>query len=141
MSQEELLTLTEAAKYAHVTRQAIYKALRERGLKAQKIDNRWLLRKGDIDEYRGNKYNRDMRMVNGQLIFDMVKGEFSVMQVCKVISATLGRPFPPQRLYYLLRSGQIKSFKKGSAWIIKKEDAVALLQEELDKNNLQIKEN
>ncbi len=137
-STEELLTLEEAAKYARVTRQAIYKALRNRGLKAKKVGRKWMLSKEHIDEYRSNKYNRDMRVVNGQLIFDMEKGEFSVTQVCKVFSATLGRPFPMQRLYYLLRTGQLRSFKKGSAWIINKEDAVALLQEEMDKYNISV---
>ena len=131
--KNEMLTLTEAADYAHVTRQAIYTALRKRGLKAQKVGNRWLLLKADIDDYRGNKYNRDKRIINGQLVFDMEKGEFSVMQVLKVMSAALGYPFRIQRLYYLLRSGQLPSFKKGAAWIIMGKDASKLLQDELDK--------
>ncbi len=134
MTKEELLTLTEAAKYARVTRQAIYKALRDRGLKAKKVGRRWMLTHADIDEYRGNKYNRDMRIVNGEYVFDMSKGEFSVMQVCKVMSSTLGRPFPLNRLYYLLRSGQLRSRKKGCSWVIQKDDAVKLLQSELEKN-------
>lgn len=130
---EELLTLAEAAIYARVTRQAIYKALRNRGLKAKKVGHKWMLTKAHIDEYRANKYNRDLRVVNGELVFDMDKGEFSATQVCKVFSATLGRPFSLQRIYYLLRTGQLRSFKKGATWVIKKDDAVRLLQEEMDK--------
>ena len=136
IDKEEFFSLNEAAEYAHVTRQAIYKALTHRGLKAKKIGRRWHITRKDLDEYRVNKYNRDNRVINGELVFDMDKGEFSVPQVCKVFSSTMGRPFPVQRLYYLLRIGQLKASRKGASWVIKKEDAIELLQEEMGKYNI-----
>lgn len=127
-SPEEFFSLEEAGQYAHVTRQAIYLAIRNRGLKAKKINNRWYTTKEDIDYYRMNKHNRDLRKDAGEYIFDMDKGHFSVSQVVKVISATIGCPFPVQRLYYLLRRGQVKGIRRGKAWIIQKDDAVSLLE-------------
>lgn len=124
---EEFFSLTEAAQYCHVTRQAIYVAIRKRNLVATKKGRRWNIKRSDMDYYRSNKYNRDRRKIGNELLFDMEKGFFSVLQVCKVISATIGRPYSLQHIYYLLRTGQLKAMKKGSAWVITKEDAIKLL--------------
>jgi len=130
---EELLSLAQAAKYAHVTRQAIFVAIKYRGgLNGIRKNNKWYIRRKDLDEYRTNKFNRDLRKHNGEYVFDMDKGHFSVHQVCKVLSSSLKRPYALQHLYYLIRTGQLKAFKTGYAWVIKKEDAVELLQKELD---------
>lgn len=130
---EGYMSLPEAAKYAHVTRQAIYLAMRNRGLRGTKIGKQWYVTKTDLDEYRGNKYNRDLRKQDGEYVFDMDKGYFSVSQVCRVMSATLGKPYSMQHIYYLLRTGQMRSFRKGAAWVIPKDDAVALLDKEKKK--------
>ena len=135
---EDFMTLQQAAAYSHVTRQAVYKALKAKAIKAEKKGNRWYITKENIDAYRANKYNREDRVIDGEPVFDLEKGYFSVHQVCKVISATLGRPFPRQHLYYLLRTGQLKAFRKRSAWVIKKVDAVELLQREIDKMNSRV---
>lgn len=136
--QPEILSLREAGLHAHVQRQSIYLAIKKGRLKATKVNNRWRIKLLDLDDYRCSKYNRDYRTINGELVFDMEKGEFSVQQVCKVMCATLNRQFSMQRLYYLLRIGQVKAFKKGSTWVILKEDAVALLDIELTKNQMAV---
>lgn len=135
----ELFTLTEAGQYARVTRQAIYVALKAKRLKATKLNNRWKIKKEDLDEYRGNKYNRDLRKQNGELVFDMEKGHFSVPQVCKVLSASLNRPYSLNHLYYLIRSGKVKAFRKGYAWVIHKDDAIALLEKERGAEKFQLR--
>jgi excisionase family DNA binding protein len=130
---EDYMTLQQAAEYSHVTRQAVYKALKSKAIIAEKKGNRWYITKKNLDAYRANKYNRDDRVIDGELVFDMEKGYFSASQVCKIISSALRRPFPMNRLYYLLRTGQLKAFRKRSAWVIKNVDAAALLQSEIDK--------
>jgi len=127
---DDFLSLAEAAEYAHVTRQAIYVAIRKRGLPAVKKNRQWCISRKDLDEYRANKYNRDKRKFNDEFIFDMEKGHFSVQQVCKVISATLKRPYSLQHIYYLMRRGKLKAFRMGAAWVIAKDDAVDLLEKE-----------
>lgn len=135
-NSEDILSIREASFIGRVKRQAVYVAIRKGRLRAKKINNKWLIKSLDLEDYRLNKYNRDFRQIDGEYVFDMEKGEFSVQQVCKVISATLNRPFPMQRLYYLLRTGRIKSLKKGAAWVILKEDAIALLESEMIKNQM-----
>ena len=127
---EEFFSLKQAGDYAHVKRQAVYLAIKNRGLKAEKIGSRWRIKRADYDEWRANKYNRDKRKINGQLVFDLEKGHFSLNQVCKIFSETLGYSYSLQHLYYLVRTGQLKAFRKGSAWVIVKEDAIELLEKE-----------
>jgi len=62
----------------------------------------------------------------------MEKGEFSVMQVLKVMSAALWIPIPNPETLLFMRSGNCPHFKKGAAWIIMGKDASKLLQDELD---------
>ena len=79
-----------------------------------------------------NKYNRENREVHGVLVYDFEKGEFSPTHVAKVIADSTQKPYPVARVYYLLRRGEVKAYKKGAAWVILKEDAVALLEKESD---------
>jgi excisionase family DNA binding protein len=127
---QEYLTLTEAAEYSHVTRQAVYVAIRKGKLQARKKGRKWLMTKEEIDAYRAIKYDPDRRRYQGQEVFDFEKGYFSVTHVSKIISASLGRPYGRQRVYYLIRSGELKAARKGHAWVIHKIDAMALLEKE-----------
>jgi len=132
MVEEELIPLRKAAEIAKVTKQALYVALKKRGLKAIMKNGRYYLTKNSIDDYRINKYNRDLRKVDGEYIFDLTKGHFSIQQVCKVFSSSLGCPYSFQHLYYLLRTGQLRGFRKGKAWVIPKDEAIALLEKEME---------
>lgn len=131
MTSEDLFDLKQAAQYAHVTRQAPYVAVKNGKIKAIMKNRKWYISKKDLDEYRANKYNPDFKMREGEFVFDMDKGHFSVQHVSKVVSHALGHEYPFQHIYYLLRTGQLKGFRKGRAWIIPKEEAVALLEKEL----------
>lgn len=132
-ASEDFYSLSEAAVYANVTRQAIYIAIKKNRITANKISGKWHISREDLDRYRASKYNGDNRKVLGYRIFDLEKGHYSVHIVGKLISEQLGRHFPIQRIYYLLRTGQVKGFKKGAAWVVTKEDALKLLENELDK--------
>jgi len=129
--KEELFSLRDAAKICNVTKQALYVASRKNRLKIIKKNKRIFVTQKSLNDYRINKYNSDYRKSNGELIFDLSKGHFSIHQVLKALAEKLPNPFPKQRLYYLLRTGQIAGFRKGKAWIIMKEDAKALLDQEM----------
>lgn len=124
------LTVSQAASLSHVTRQAIYSAIKHGRLIAKFHEKNWYVTTADLESYRISKYNRDLRKRDGEYIFDLEKGHFSVQQVSKVLSAALGRPYPAQHLYYLLRTGDLQAFRIGKTWVIKKEHAVALLEQE-----------
>jgi hypothetical protein len=126
----ELLTISEAAAHSRVSRQAIYVALRDKRLKGFIHKRKWFIKREDLDYYRSQKYIGDNRKNNGEPIFNLEKGIYSVHQLSKFMSLGLGRPFPMQRVYFLLKRGRIKSHRVGAAWIILKEDAILLLEEE-----------
>lgn len=137
---KERMTVAQAADLSHVTRQAIYSAIRKKQLNAQIIGKQWYVTVEDLEKYRLNKYNRDLRKRDGEFIFDMQKGHFSVHQVAKILSSALGKSYPSQRIYYLMRMGYLKAFKSGAAWVIKKEDAVRLLEQERANSSIYMRE-
>ena len=51
-------------------------------------------------------------MFDGELLFDNMKGYYSVNQVAKMLSV------PAQKIYYATRVGLMKATRKGAAWVI-----------------------
>jgi excisionase family DNA binding protein len=114
--ENKLVSITEAAKLNKVTRQAIYVAIKLNKLKARKDSTRWAIHLDDLAEYRKHKYSRARSVFNGELVFDLNKGQVSVNQAAKMLNV------PPQKIYYATRSGKLKAFRKGAAWVINVED-------------------
>lgn len=129
--EEELIPLRKAAMMCNVTKQALYVAFKKRGLKAIMMNKRIFVTEKALYDYQLNKYNSDLRKFEGEYVFDLTKGHFSIHQVLRALSEELKRPYPKQRIYYFLRTGQLKGFRKGNAWIVMQESAVELLQKEL----------
>lgn len=127
---DEIFTLQAAADYMHVKRQAVYIALQKGRLKSRREKRNHIFLKKDLDEYRASKYNRDHRMLDGVHIHDLEKGFLSVNHVSKTIAAMLRKPYPTQRVYYLLRNGYLKGHKVGGTWVISIDDAKALYERE-----------
>lgn len=125
-----MMTPKEAAEYSHVTLQAIYLAMRKGHLKSEKKGHKRYLSQYDIDEYRLNKYNRMRKNRQGEEIFDIEKGLFSVPQICRILSVKLGMKISVQRIYYCLREGYLPAYRHGSFWVIKLEDAEKFLVRE-----------
>ena len=130
MNPDDLLTITEAAEYSRVSRQAVYVALKDKRLLGFQRKNKWFVRRADLDYYRSQKYIGDNRKNAGKKIFNLEEGRYSVHQVAKFMAAGLGRPYTMNRVYFLLMKGRLKALRVGAAWVIMKEDAVALLQDE-----------
>lgn len=110
------VSITEAARLNKVTRQAIYVAIKLNKLKAKKDSSRWTIDLDALAEYRKQKYSRARSTHNGELIFDNMKGCFSVNQAAKQLNV------PPQKIYYATRSGKLKAERKGAAWVINAND-------------------
>ena len=113
--ERKVVSITEAAKINNVTRQAIYVAIKQKKLKATK-KTRWEIDLKDLEEYRRNKYSRKKSMFQGELLFDNEKGYYSVKQVSKMLA------IPAQKVYYALRTGMLKSTRKGAAWVVHTDD-------------------
>jgi len=138
-ANEEFNSLSEAADYARICRQAVFVAIRKGQLKAEKrfVLNRrnrrlfqWIIKRSDLDEYRKNKYSREKRMVEGERLFDLERDRLSVLHAARILSEALRCPYPTHRLYYLLRVGKARGFKRVGAWIIKKEELIRIYKME-----------
>lgn len=114
--ENKLVSITEAAKINKVTRQAIYVAIKLNKLKARKETTRWTIHLDDLQAYRDQKYSRSKSVFDGELLFDNMKGYFSVNQVAEMLKV------PNQKIYYATRVGHLKAQRKGAAWVIHTED-------------------
>jgi hypothetical protein len=131
---DEIFTLAQAADYAHVERQAIFVAIRDGKLIAEKRPKGgllcWFVKRSDLDAYRASKYIRDKRIVDGQKLFDIENGRLSVFHLSKLLTKKLKRPYPTARIYHLLYTGALRASKKANAWVISAEDAEKLYLKE-----------
>ena len=123
----KVVSITEAARINNVTRQAIYVAIKQRKLKAIKDATRWSIHLDDLEEYRRNKYSRTKSMYAGELLFDNLKGYFSVNQAAKLLNV------PAQKIYYATRVGLLKACRKGAAWVIHIDDIKSYQENYLNK--------
>ncbi len=127
--QTDIVSITKAAKINHVTRQAIYVAIKQRKLKASKKGMRWTIDLKDLEEYRKYKYSRTKSTFNGELLFNNEEGIFSINQVAQQLNV------PAQKIYYATRVGLLKATRKGAAWIIHMNDINAYKENYLNKKN------
>ena len=125
----KVVSITEAARLNKVTRQAIYVAIKQKKLKAQKDATRWTIRLDDLEEYRSNKYSRTKSTFNGELLFYNMQGYYSVNQAAKLLGV------PAQKIYYATRVGMLKAFRRGAAWVVKKEDIEQYKEQHLSQKN------
>jgi excisionase family DNA binding protein len=126
-SDKKVVSITEAARINNVTRQAIYVAIKQKKLKARKEATRWVIHVEDLAEYRKNKYSREKSTFAGELLFDNMKGYYSVNQVAKLLNV------PAQKIYYATRIGHMKACRKGAAWVIHVDDVKQYQQNYLSK--------
>jgi excisionase family DNA binding protein len=116
VTQRRVVSITEAARINNVTRQAIYVAIKQKKLRAYKDTTRWTIDLEDLENYRKQKYSRTKSMFDGELLFDNVKGYFSVNQVAKMLNV------PAQKIYYATRVGLLKAIRRGAAWVVHTND-------------------
>ncbi len=116
---QNLVSITEAAKIHKVTRQAIYVAIKSNKLKAKKDSSRWMIDLNDLQEYKKMKYSRTKSVFNGELLFDNRKGYYSINQVARMLNV------PAQKIYYATRTGYLKASRKGAAWVVHENDIKA----------------
>lgn len=121
---QAMMSLKEASTMAHVTRQALYVAIKKGHLKAQQNSAKhWYVDQKDLDAYRAGKYSRERSTFNGQRVFRKEYKEISIHEGAKFLGV------PPQRLYYLTRTGQIPFTRKGSAIVLNFDELKSFFEE------------
>jgi excisionase family DNA binding protein len=133
MEKKEFLTVAEAANLMNVGKMAIQSAIVKKRLKAHKASqattSKWLIDPKDLEEYKNTKYTRDHSCFEGELLYDKRKGEFSVKEAAEVLN------IPVHKIYYLLRTEKINSFKKGFHSVIHIDDLKAYQNNREEKEN------
>lgn len=114
--QPETYTINELAKATGYTRIAICKAIAGKRLKAKKDGNIWVVTIKDFDEYYKTRYDRKFSTFEGKPLFDKDQGQYSIIEAAKIIGCC------EQDLYYACRVGKMSSTRKGSSWIVQKDE-------------------
>jgi excisionase family DNA binding protein len=130
VENKSVVSITEAARINNVTRQAIYVAIKQKKLRAQKDATRWTISLKDLEDYRKNKYSRTKSTFDGELLFDNKKGYFSVNQVAEMLNV------PAQKIYYATRVGHLKAQRKGAAWVMHTDDVKTYQENYLNKKTV-----
>ena len=109
------LSISEAARITCVTRQAIHMAIRNGQLKATK-NKTWIIKAKDLKEYQEKKYSRSKTKIDGELLYDDSKGNYSVTQASVLMNSTVSH------IYYAIYKGYLKASRKKYAWVIHIDD-------------------
>jgi excisionase family DNA binding protein len=128
MTDDIQMSISECAEYGNVGRQAIFLAIKKQKLKAAQINGRWRINKSDYEEYRLDRYNRQKHKVDGERVFDVESGLLTADQVRTVLSHETKTVFTINHIYYLLRTGDLPSYRKGKAWVISMPDVQAFIE-------------
>jgi excisionase family DNA binding protein len=112
----------EAADHGHVSRQAIYSAIRAGRLSATKVGKTLYILRSDYDEYRMTRYNPMRRSAGGMRLIDFEAGQYTVQVAAKIMAELTNQPFPSSKLYNLIYAGYIRAYRYGKAWVLMKED-------------------
>lgn len=116
MSETEM-TLTEAAEYFGVTRQAIYQAIKVKKIHGYKTkSNRWRIPQSEVEAYIVRRYNREYAMFEGKPLFNKELGEIGVSQAARKFNVR------SQKIYYWLRGGYLPYQRRGAAYILLESD-------------------
>ncbi len=133
-------TIKTAAKYLELTRGAIHTAIRTGKLKATRAKGyqnmagghevKYFINQNDLDAYVKSKHNHQLRVKNGELLFDPDKGIYSTDGAASFLSKELGIDYPRNRVYYLIRRGLLRVKKYGASFLLQKEDLLAVAERE-----------
>ena len=110
------MNLNEIREEYGINPQCVKNAIHKQRLKAKKVNGRWMIKETDLHHYLDNRHSRKLSRINGALIFDKEKGEYSVNEASNILKCN------PQHVYYACQSKKIKCSKKSKAWVIKLDD-------------------
>lgn len=95
------ITVSEAAKIKNVTRQAIYLAIKLNRIKTFRMGatDTWHVCKEELEEYDETRWDRESKVVDGDLVYDELEGKISIARASRMLNISVGM------LYYAHRRG------------------------------------
>jgi hypothetical protein len=116
MTDPNVFSASEIARYADMQTGAVYAAIRTGKLKAYRKNSHWYITISDFLDYRDRKYSREYSTHEGKPLYDREKGEMSINDAAKIIGISYGAT------YGHCKSGRLPYKKKGSAYVIDMEE-------------------
>jgi hypothetical protein len=124
-------SLREAARYMQQKPQSIFSAIKKGRLKALKSKKghlyHWIIKMSDIQEYKATKYQAATRTKDGKKIYDIKSDRWNIVDLARDLS------IPAHRIYYLIRVGKLRAERNGASYIVKKDDLLKILEQEMVK--------
>ena len=146
MGTDEWISISEAAKEARVVRQAIFNAIKKGQIVAEKrelfskktrngkpffVKQKIIcLKRSDLNKYRENKHLCEKRQFEGRSLFDIADDRWSVLHASKWFAEEMGRFYPVNRLYHLIRTGELPAKKHGGSCVLSRKDLIELYEKE-----------
>lgn len=114
--EKEMMSISDVCKIHHITRQAIFVAIKNKRLKAKKTGGQWRLEYDELEKYLATKYDRMHSKYDGELLYNPKIGEISVKQATNLLG--LGK----HQIYHAIRTYRLPHTRKGAAYILKIDD-------------------
>ena len=116
-SGEDLIRIGEAARRLDLTRHAIMMQIQNGSIPSRRIGFLWHVKWTDVMEWRKDLYSRLRKKDSkGTLVFDLKEGRYNTKSAAAYLHV------PTQKIYYLIRSGQLPAKRHGGEYILLKED-------------------
>ena len=116
-------SLSQTAEVEGLTRQGVYKAIKDGRLKACKINNKWFIDESDLIQYRKERYTKVHSKFNGEPLYQPEIGLIGVHHVCEMLG------LKRQQVYYLVRCHRLSTIQRGKTLIFFKDNVMAYLNE------------
>lgn len=112
-SKNGFLTVPQVAEVMKISRQSVYISLNSGRLKAMRLNNKWIIKEADLENYMKKRYSRDLTCnPDGTLLYDNDQGLYCVSQIANLCGVTI------HRVYYFMRMQRIKYFKSGYSYVL-----------------------
>jgi len=109
---KEYLTAREVADFWGTKITAVHSAIKNKRIKADKVNKYWRIFRESVEEYPKIKYSRSLSWYKGELLFDKEKGEYSMKEVSRLLKV------PLYTLYHYCRRGILKYQRKGKTYVL-----------------------
>lgn len=107
--------------------QNAYDLVRRLSLKAKKVEGKLYTCQEWIDEYYDDYRSKQLHSTfNGRRVFDHSRGEYSILDAAKILDMNF------KNIEYYVRTGKLKSIRKGCYVVIMKEELDRFAAEEME---------
>lgn len=115
---ENQMSISECAEKNNRSRQAIFRAITMKRIRAKKNGGQWVINQNDFEEYEKSKHSRKFSMRDGKPLYtDEIISPPKLAEICNV---------DLNRIYFMLRKNVIPHERHRTAYLINKNEAMKI---------------